>query len=99
MSNDIQPGDVVVCVDTHGCDWFLRKGTTYRVELINPALVCEVCGDDGPCIQVVGDPANALSGNEGGGYCQMQFRKIEAPKTELSERIRKCRPLPVKEVV
>lgn len=95
--SDIRAGDVVVCVDAswdydHTPDQvaeirrYLRVGRHYRVDQVGTFK---------------GVPTLYLSGIPEGpwreGWLPSRFRKIKAPKTKLSERIRKCRPIPVRE--
>lgn len=87
--SDIRAGDVVVCVDDGVIDCgktvhtgaWVRRLVTYRISSVQT--------DDCGCLT-----AQTACGTEG---LVRRFRKIEAPKTKLSERIRKCRPIPVRE--
>ena len=85
--SDFQTGDVVVCVDA--------KPRPYS----DPSTL-----QDGRCYRVCGAgigprshrPAVLLSGYDPRHWFTAdRFRKIEAPKTELSERIKSCKPIPV----
>lgn len=97
MSSDIQPGDVVVCVplelstcpntSSHAAHMraageksMLKAGRLYRVDGVIPNPV------DGRTLALAGLPTGA-------GWCCGRFRKIDAPKSELSERIKACRPI------
>lgn len=95
MSDDIRAGDVVVCVDAavlrcrggrslqfgHN----VKRGRIYRVvglkvstNFLGTPMACGCLGF------VMSDGSVSVT---------HRFRKIDAPKTELSERIKACKPI------
>lgn len=93
MSDDIRAGDVVVCVDTAPRRpkqniSKIRRGGYYRVTGLTVTRFLRL-------------PAITLGVHESDGreitYAKDRFRKIDAPKTEISERIKACRPVKVGE--
>lgn len=85
---DFSVGDVVVCVDVTPIPLgnvmcpYLKLGAFYRVE--------RVWRDSGGGLI---KPQGIRPGTCTGGYCCSRFRKIEAPKSEIADRIKSCRPI------
>lgn len=84
--SEIKAGDVVVCVDVSAhpeknapAALLLRLGATYRVSRMR------LNKRDKPVVYLVGQGPRI--------YRTWRFRKIEAPRTELAERIMACRPI------
>lgn len=93
MSNDIRPGDVVVLTDADCPHCFEDASLPEAAVAIGGyARVASVVEIPGSCpdIYLVGDTAV---------YCMRWLRKIDAPKTEISEMIRACRPIKHREPV
>jgi len=89
--SDIQPGDVVVCVDAspsketpvwieNGYGYRLRERATYRVTAI------------GPDLHGFGFLGVQLAGYAGGWFPE-RFRPIRPSSEEFKQQIRACRPL------
>lgn len=94
--SDIQPGDVVVCVDASSKpEWaafyndpfyasrLIAVGRYYYVEETSH---CPRTGQVGLNIGVALPDGDMF-------WESVRFRKIDASKTELSERIKACRPI------
>lgn len=92
MSARFSPGDVVVCRNARGP---ARKGWLAPTQLVNGAFyrVRRVWRDPdwGMCVVLADIEANTVNG----GFLATRFRKIEAPKTEIADRIRACKPVKV----
>jgi hypothetical protein len=94
MSAPFSPGDVVVCVDVTPRAWHtvynrrylrrLTKGKFYRVDAVK-------AHDLGLCLILAG----FSHGKHAAGWHSTRFRKIEAPKSEIADRIRACKPVKV----
>ena len=90
MSDDIRPGDVVVCVGRDPeCPDKCRARKVGRARMFRVS-------------EVVMDPSWLRSGlwlfglpthPEDLAWCICGFRKIDAPDTELSRQIRACKPI------
>jgi len=97
MSEEIKAGDVVVCVDDspprhryfikRGWQFPFVAGSLHRVR----ALARAENGEWG--LLFVGYSAGTYEKTGGEVvFDPSRFRKIEAPKTEVADRIRACRP-------
>lgn len=98
MSSDIQPGDVVVCVDARPHPSFggsgLREGCHYRVTAVGGAGWSDAFPDRrSPGLKIAG----VQSGSPNGYFSGRRFRKLndEPDNAELIERIRACKPVKV----
>lgn len=92
----IEAGDKVVCVgrENSTCRYpdlhrlaearrpprNLRRGGVYLVTEVGPSPYC------GALLQLAGLTSPY-------GFCVGVFRKIEAPRTEIAERIKQCKPI------
>lgn len=86
--SDIKAGDVVRCVTLRACDSILpitslRIGGIYRVTSVFPSW-----RGSGLALRLEGITADTISG----GFGSWRFRKIDAPKSEIAQRIKACRP-------
>lgn len=84
MSDNIRAGDVVECLGISNPKSPVHKGDVCRVAS---------CFMQGKALMLVGVtvPSPYI------GFAAKCFRKIDAPRTELSERIKACRPIKVGE--
>jgi hypothetical protein len=95
VSDDIRPGDVVVCVDVgnvpgdSGCLPIraIRVGGTYRVR----STFIDFEGD--LCVTLVG----ITSDTRFGGYFHGRFRKIDPADEQFVQQVRACRPIKQRE--
>jgi len=93
MSGDFEIGDVVVCkhIKPRGGarDWHaaslrrLSVGAFYRVTAVGP---CPATGSATLGLEGV------FSDHSNGRWWAGRFRKIDAPRTEIADRIRACKP-------
>lgn len=76
--SDIGPRDFVQAVVSEEDDLVsVTAGAIYQVHhLCPPEQPCEVCGDNGPGLILVGQ---ADEGSETGGWCHCAFRKWPPP--------------------
>jgi hypothetical protein len=94
VSSDIQPGDVVVCVDDRVSPGSpvvnVRKGRIYRVSALGPTLPHDMYGH-ARSVFLVAVVARAPTG----AFAEPRFRKLndEPDNAELIERIKSCRPM------
>lgn len=97
MSDDIRPGDVVVCVDDspyrssgpmRGRPWPMARGSLWRVAWAGVALRGPSAGD--PIIRLFNEP-ELPPGKRGWGV--ERFRKLDAAEDCFTNAMRELRPL------
>lgn len=90
--SEFQVGDIVVCVDAESCTIAgchspkygsgLKTGRYYTIS----GIFSDVRWGD--CVTL----ADLIAITVNGGFLARRFRKIDAPRTEIADRIRACKP-------